>query len=355
MTPIVLYLLILISILGVVIVVIIIWHMFVSRATKGSSSFRLSLLFFITSIICIALFPYLFIQLGAFPPAKDIKPTLQLSVPNKDRLHFAIGSDAHFGAGTNIKDQTKAMLDQIANPANKYDVFFFLGDLVEYGFMDSHWKEALDTFSPTASSVPTLFVPGNHDTLLGGLSRYIEYCGVHTSGLQDGSKLWYRVDAGNMHFLVLDVEWSAETFTKTQKTWLEIQLSTIPVGDWKIVMSHGFYYSSGISSSGWNWYDNPETISALVPLFEQYGVDMVFSGHNHCLELLQHSGIYYAVCGGFGGKLDSVPTYISASSIWLQSGQFGFADVFIDGDLATLNFRDPDSNVLKSLTLTKQK
>jgi acid phosphatase type 7 len=268
-------------------------------------------------------------------------------------FHFAVGSDAHFGAGTNNPGQTKAMLNQISNPANKYDAFFFLGDLVEYGFVDSHWKEALDTFSPTVLNVPTHFVAGNHDTLFGGLSRYKDYCGPPKTELQNGSKLWYRVDAGNVHFMVLDVEWSAETFTEEQGNWLEIQLSSIPDGDWKIIMSHGFYYSSGISSSGWNWFDNPETISRIASLFEKYNVDMVFSGHNHCLEILQHAGIYYVVCGGFGGKFDPVPTYISSSSIWLQPGQSGFTDVNISGDLATLNFRDPNSKVLKNLSLTK--
>lgn len=156
-----------------------------------------------------------------------------------------------------------------------------------------------------------------------------------------------------MHFLVLDVEWSAETVTQQQLEWLQIQLGGIPKEDWRIVLSHGFYYSSGYTYLGWNWYDNPETISRLSTLFEKYGVDIVFSGHNHYLEFLQHSGINYVVCGGLGGNHDPTPTYISPSSVWLQPEQFGFADVNINGDLASLNFRGPDSNVLERFTLTK--
>ena len=53
-------------------------------------------------------------------------------------------------------------------------------------------------------------------------------------------------------------------------------------GDWKIVMSHGFYYGSGSVQDGWQWYDNPETIKAVTPLFEKYGVNLVFSGHKIC-------------------------------------------------------------------------
>jgi 3',5'-cyclic AMP phosphodiesterase CpdA len=262
-----------------------------------------------------------------------------------------VGSDTHFGSGKNSPDQTAAMLAQISNPDNKYGIFFFLGDLVEYGFKDSQWREALNAFSPTAAKLPVRFIPGNHDTLFGGLSRYVDYCGPAATESQNNSRLWYHVDVGRVHFLMLDVEWSAETFTKEQADWLETQLSNIPSGDWKIVMSHGFYYSSGSTILGWNWFDNPETISAVTPLFERYGVDVVFSGHNHSLEFLQNSGVSYVVCGGFGGNLDPPATYISPSSVWLQSGQFGFVDVTINANEATLDFRDPDSNVLKSFTV----
>jgi UDP-2,3-diacylglucosamine pyrophosphatase LpxH len=355
LTPIFLYVLIFISALGIALVGLFLWYLLLNRRGEGLAARRLSILLIVASIICIALFPFVFIQLGGFPPAKDIKPITQLNIPKTDgqNLHFAVGSDTQFGAGTNSPIQTKSMLDQIADPANKYDNFFFLGDLVEYGFRDNQWNEALQAFSTTALSLPTRFAPGNHDTLFGGLSRYKDYCSSPEAKDGDGSRLWYRVDVGSIHFMVLDVEWSAETFTREQQEWLELQLSGIPSGDWKIIMSHGFYYSSGATSLGWNWYDNPETISSLSPLFEKYAVDIVFSGHNHYLEFLQHSGINYVICGGFGGKLDPAPTYISPSSIWLQSGQFGFADVKIIGNQATLTFRGPDSTILQSFIVVK--
>lgn len=352
-TPIFLFVSVLIGIFGIILIGLFIWYMRLSRNGKEPGVRRLSIFLLIASIICIALFPSVFAQLGGFPNSKDIQPITQLSIPDMDgqNLHFAAGGDAHYGAGTNNPRQTLAMLNQINNPANEYDIFFFLGDLVEYGFKDSQWNEALHAFSSTAQSVPTRFVPGNHDTLFGGLSRYLYYCSPPLTETQSDSRLWYRVDIGRVHFLVLDVEWSAETFTKDQADWLETQLKSIPNGDWKIVMSHGFYYASGTTVRGWNWYDNPETISTIAALFEKYDVDMVFSGHNHYLEFLQHSGVNYVICGGFGGKPDPPETYLSPSSIWLKADQSGFADVNINGNEATLNFRDPDSNVLKSFTI----
>ncbi len=349
-----LYVLIFIIVSGLVFTGLFFWYWWLylkERQRKGLFTSLLTL-----SIIFILLFAFAFVQTGVFPPSKDIKPVTQLAIPalNGQNLHFAVGSDAHFGAGTNSPEKTIAMLNYIGNPANKYDLFVSLGDNVEYGFSDSQWAEAVKAFSAIANKIPMRFVPGNHDTMFGGLSRYLAYGAPAVDQTQSSSRLWQRIDVGNIHFLLLDVEWSAETITNEEYDWLEAQIKSIPAGDWKIVMSHGFYYSSGYTLLGWHWYDNPETISKLTPLFEKYGVDMVFSGHNHYMELLQHSGVTYVIDGAFGGKPDPPPIYISPASLWRLQGQTGFVDVAIQGNDATLNFRDYNSNILKSFTIEKQ-
>jgi UDP-2,3-diacylglucosamine pyrophosphatase LpxH len=272
---------------------------------------------------------------------------------NGKPLHFAVGSDAHFGAGDSRNDLTAKMLTQIADPTNNYNMFFSLGDLVEYGFKDIDWQEALKAMSPTTSVIPTKYVVGNHDTLLGGLNRYEAYCDPKGMALQSGTQLWQRIDVGNIHFLVIDLEWSAENFNTAQSTWLETQLANIPKDDWKIVIGHGFYYASGSITDGWKWYDNPETINKLTPLFEKYGVDMVFSGHDHQLELLQKSGVSYVICGTFGGALDSEREYVSPQSVWYSSKDYAFVDVTINGAEANFIFRDPDGKVLNSFVIPK--
>jgi hypothetical protein len=42
---------------------------------------------------------------------------------------------------------------------------------------------------------------------------------------------------------------------------------------------------------------------ALCPLFEQYGVNIVFNGHNHCYERSVANGVTYIVTGGGGAPL----------------------------------------------------
>jgi acid phosphatase type 7 len=268
-------------------------------------------------------------------------------------LHFAVASDAHYGAGTARNDLTAKMLDAIASPGNDFNMFFYLGDLVEYGFQKNQMQHAFEAFSPVTSTIPTRFAVGNHDTLFSGFKNYKNYIYPEEMNVQTGSRLWYRIDTGKVHFLILDLEWSAESYTPAQAAWLETQLKSIPADDWKIVMSHGFYYSSGLVMNGWKWYDNAETIEKLIPLFNKYGVDLVFSGHVHRLELLQNSGVVYAVCAPFGGLPDPPYTYKSPSSLWDGTGEHGFIDVTLSGEQCNLTFRNPDFGVFKTYTFSK--
>ena len=109
---------------------------------------------------------------------------------------------------------------------------------------------------PTLSGVPAVFVAGNHDTMFTGLRRYVYHNSPSGTGLDTGAPLWRRFDVGRIHFLSVDLEWSAESFTDEQAAWLEGQLKSIPTEDWTIVLSHGFYYASGSVINGWPWYDN---------------------------------------------------------------------------------------------------
>ena len=281
---------------------------------------------------------------------------LQFTTPpgKGQTLHFAVGSDPHFGASTARHDLTGKMLQQISDPAHGYQMFFLLGDKVELGFDDSHWQQAIQALSATTSTMPTRPLIGNHDTLFGGLNLDQEYMYPQQMDVKSGSSRWQRIDVNDVHFLMLDLEWGTQSYSAEQAAWLEKQLSLIPREDWCIVMSHCFYYSSGGYWGLWDWYDEKDTISELAPLFEKYGVDLVLSGHNHLLELLQKNNVTYAICGAFGGQPDPERSYVSPAGMWYQGAcPSAFLDVTLTADNATITFRDPDYNELKSLTVTR--
>jgi UDP-2,3-diacylglucosamine pyrophosphatase LpxH len=268
--------------------------------------------------------------------------------PKGQPLRFAVASDAHFGAGDNRPDLTAKMLRQIAGPQGKFSLFLFTGDLVEHGYDDFHWREALSTITSCTSSVPSLFATGNHDAIMGGLRRFQNYLGTDSRT----GPLWRRVDVNGAHFLVLDREWNGDGIPPDRKTWLERELASIPSDDWTVVISHAYYYASGGVYGWYPWYDDETAIRELVPLFEKYDVDLVFSGHNHQLELLQRNGVTYAICGAFGGIPDPPRTYISPASIWYAQGQYGYVDVTL-GASAEIVIRDADGKSLKALTVRR--
>lgn len=279
----------------------------------------------------------------------------QFTTPPVDNkpLHFAIFSDAHYGAETRRDDMSSKMLQYITNADNDFRLLFSLGDLVEHGFNNSHWQEAFQALSSVLSVVPIKYTLGNHETILGGLKRCEAYCYPAGMPLQSGTKLYQRIDVGNVHFLVIDLEWSAETYTSKQNDWLKAELASIPENEWTIVLGHGFYYASGSYDNGWKWYDNPETITKLTPLFEEYGVDMVFSGHAHQLELLEKNGVTYAICGAFAATQEIEREYTSPASVWYSISDYAFVDVVIDGATAKLIYRDSSYQELKSFIIQK--
>jgi UDP-2,3-diacylglucosamine pyrophosphatase LpxH len=284
----------------------------------------------------------------------DQGPVVRFRTPpgEGEPLRFAVGADVHFGSSSSQYDLIAKMLNQIGDPAHGFSFFFLLGDIVDYGFSNPEWNEASSLLAPTTGQVPFRPLLGNHDTLFGGEALFQRYYYPTGMDLKEGSRQWFRVDNGRVHFLCLDLEWSAESLTPEQLAWLEKQLASIPAADWTVVLGHGFTYASGNVYQGWDWYDNPETIALLVPLFEKYDVDLALAGHAHHLEVLEKNGVTYAICGSFGCKPDTGLSYQSPFSIWSQAGPTAFLDISLGSGSGTLTIRDPDFQEIKSFPLT---
>jgi hypothetical protein len=257
-------------------------------------------------------------------------------------LHFAFSSDAHFGRPASNNTATLKILEQVANPAHGFDAFFFGGDLVEMGGTDAHWAEAMVAIAPYLNSIPFRSAIGNHDAQFGAERMYIDYFYPESAPVATGTPLYYHIRINDIHLFFLDLEWGIETYDAAQKAWFEAQIATVAPSDWTFVFCHGVFYSSGTESAGVNWGDNSGMIDTLVPLFEAHDVDMVFTGHNHHIEVLEKNGIYYHVVGGFGGHPDSEKTYTSPHSLAYFHHQFGFVDVAITGDEASVVVRTPE-------------
>ena len=124
---------------------------------------------------------------------------------------------------------------------------------------------------------------------------------------------FFSFDSGDAHFVVLDSNPGAVTGTQT--TWLANDLASNP-RKWTFVFLHHTPYScaTGIASIG----SDLTVRSTWGPLFEQYGVDVVFIGHDHNYERSKvvddflvgggsgsdGLGTIYVMSGGGGASLD---------------------------------------------------
>jgi hypothetical protein len=281
------------------------------------------------------------------------------SNPAGDALyHFGVSGDAHFGAGMSTSQSgdpnvMRNILKYVTEPQNRFHSFFIVGDLVNMGSTNADWQGAIETLAPFACGVPLRSVLGNHDTLINGAPHYLAY--FYPDGMETplGTRLYYRIDSGRVHFIMLEMLWGVESFSAEQRAWFVKQMESIPSDDWTIVMLHSMVYSSGSVFNGYAWYDPVDMVQQVAPLLEKYKADLVISGHNHDIEFLQKNGVSYAVIGGFGGKLDPVASYKSPASVWYLPNQYGFMDVTVRPDTLELVFRDPNGNELKTFSIGK--
>jgi hypothetical protein len=106
-----------------------------------------------------------------------------------------------------------------------------------------------------------------------------------------GGQRYYSFKKGNATFFALDSNY----MDSAQLDWLERELSSTTT-PWKICFLHHPLYSDGR-------YHGPDIDlrTHLEPLFEKYGVNVVFSGHEHVYERFKPDhGIYYFVLGNSG-------------------------------------------------------
>ena len=180
----------------------------------------------------------------------------------------------------------RAVVERIV--AVKPDFVLHTGDLVAKGSSLHQWETFFEIERELMARAPFFPALGNHER---DNSRYFDLFYL------PGNERWYAFDYGNARFICLQVDGLAGFGPQSEQyAWLEEALvaNTQP---WLFVYFHVPPYSSVRDDL------EDDVRQALPPLFERYGVDVVFNGHQHNYERNEVNGVTYIVSAGGGAPL----------------------------------------------------
>jgi hypothetical protein len=239
-----------------------------------------------------------------------------------------------------------SMLDSVYQGFPEIEFSLMGGDLTDY---DTEWGQFLDAAAGVFSRIPLMPAKGNHDG-----NMYLQFFALPDNGPEGMQKEFYSFDYGNAHFLVLNSMYNTD---ETVKQWLREDLQNTTKA-WKFTMFHYPAYPA---------FDDGKTVDDSirenwVPILEQYGVDMVFVGHQHqymrTYPIYQGAvqadpaayGIVY-VMGNAGSKYYGAGSgfpYIAAE----QTGS-SYQVININGDILTMTSNKASGELIDSYTIDK--
>ena len=310
------------------------------------------------------------------PVSSSIYFTTLKDPTDTNDLFFTMIGD--FGAGSSSEQQI-ANLQDAADPP----LLITVGDnAYEFGSQSDWDSNVLPQYRNLLKRATFFPILGNHDVnqtpSTWASTAEIKMFLLPRNGAQ--VERYYSFDSGDAHFTMLDANIPTDS---TQRAWLDNDLATT-TRKWKFVFLHQTPYScaSGLFSIG----SDTSVRNNWGPLFEKYGVDVVFDGHDHIYERSKYVddflvsgssgsdglGTYYVMTGGGGQTLDGAAQISGGQPVrgsvcyWLANGcsggsgsfcsfsRFEYVSVHVTND-TTLQLQgiDNNGNIFDTFTITK--
>ncbi len=227
------------------------------------------------------------------------------------------------------------------------------GDIVNFDEVggdpvNGEWVYFFENATELISQAAFFGIRGNHDDSTNLFELFMD-----NPTAASGNELYYSFDYGNAHFLALDS--TLTVCSGAQYDFVEADLAAHAGSGPLFAFFHHPPFSNG-SHGG-----DTETHNCWAPLFQEYGVDIVFGGHDH---LYTRYGLYptgspvpgingvnYIVTGG-GGAPPYVPRYGDHTDIMvLTKMKHHFMTLDINGDDISVVVKDETRTVIDSFTL----
>ncbi len=253
--------------------------------------------------------------------------TYYYKIPDLDTtiFNFTTVSDVQeafkFAIVGDMQPTCQTMIDNGAMVANgiaavDYDFIVQLGDIADSGADPDDWHKVLQNIRTLGSNKAFQAIIGNHDfDLIVGSSNWAELFSYNYANPALGR--FYSFDYHNAHFIMIDNFEHYYKMSYIQLDWIKQDIiNAINRGqDWIFCIFHLSMMTT--STAGMHYHLQ----KALIPIFDQIGVDAVFFGHDHDYQHFNytyganglvydpahdwdHHEIHYFCSGGGGANLE---------------------------------------------------
>lgn len=205
----------------------------------------------------------------------------------------------------------EAIIDAATRRYPQARLLLHAGDVVNHPWVDREWSDLHRALSPSGQSKNWMIAMGNHEQCVllthcrsgdgRGFRSYVQGAG---NGFAQQRRTWYWSDQGPVRFIVLD---SFGRDLARQRDFLRTALAT-NTRPWTVVLMHaGPFASRGdrTNTAMRRWF---------LPAFEQYGVDLVLSGHDHSYARGHKAGVTYLT------SVSGPKFYSSSAADWTRGG-----------------------------------
>ncbi len=261
------------------------------------------------------------------------------TVPGPDAKNMRFFSYGDTRTYPSTHDQVaEAIVSTYTSDEDYQSLIVHTGDIVANGDSEFSWDSQL--FDPSYQNIQTLLANlpfqacmGNHEKSGVLFKKYFQYP-------FENDRYW-SFDYGPAHFIIID-QYTPYDLYSDQLDWIENDLASSKK-PWKFIFLHEPGWSAG-------HHENNTTVQNYIqPLCEQYGVNIVFAGHNHYYARAEVNGVQHVTTGGGGAPLYTPnPGYPNVVS---TSRSYHFCKVEINHNVLIFKAVKPDGTVIDEFTI----
>lgn len=198
--------------------------------------------------------------------------TAKVGLPEAPWSFLAFG-DTQVGLRSTIRGIIAAAISDVPDAR----LMVHAGDVVDLPTDDGQWRDVFAAMGESASTRNWLVAIGNHEQCVllpcesNDAEAFRSYFDWPDGGDLAQGETWFTTDYQGVRFVVLDPFGGR---IAEQADFLADALSTNP-NPWAIVVEHAPVYAARPGRT------NPEVRKVWGPIFEEYGVDLVLTGHDH--------------------------------------------------------------------------